>query len=613
MALYLVGENIDKTRSHYRAEADDLVQLMRGVYVDAADDADALALKHAVRIARYLYPRAYLSAASAVLLGPTRDGRLYISGRRNQRTRIRSLEIVQNEAPAHPSVAPAAIDDGMGEFRVDVSSIRQRFLEAFRQRSEHAASIDAATREAMAGRLIEEYGDGKGAADAVWTLARENQWYREGELAERYLLHRPAAAAAVRNEAALDLIVAWHGKPIGDLVHDGFEWRWKPAGDGGPPLIRQTMPGKLPPFILSLLPEGWLESVLKDRDERALLRSGRRYMSNITIVEKRAELAELPADILLTQLAGFSDAGVFTGRYAGPGRGHIEDSFERNLARIFAHAETPRLSGVQIKAPMYLDADGTLIPSIDKPFTHILKPAGTSGFEPLPVIEWQSLALGAAAGFAAPATALVPMPDGMPPALLVERFDIRVGMADRRMLALEDFTSVLDVPTEAKYDGTMERIARALRPLSTAPDDDVLLVLKRALFAWLIADGDMHLKNLALLKIAEPGSTRFDSVRMAPLYDAVTTRVFPRLERDRMALKINGKDDRLRRADFRAFAATAGIRASDADTAMEGLVAGLRRGLNEVQIPAAVPAGSATATAAGQMRELIAERLDGFA
>ncbi|TIO20575.1 HipA domain-containing protein, partial [Mesorhizobium sp.] len=140
----------------------------------------------------------------------------------------------------------------------------------------------------------------------------------------------------------------------------------------------------------------------------------------------------------------------------------------------------------------------------------------------------------------------------MPPALLVERFDIRTSLEDKHLLALEDFCSVLGVPTEAKYDGTMERIARALRPLSTSPEEDVLLVLKRSLFAWLIADGDMHLKNMALLEIAEPGSTQFSSVRMAPLYDAVTTRVFPRLEKDRMALKLNGKDDRLRRADFKA-------------------------------------------------------------
>ena len=53
----------------------------------------------------------------------------------------------------------------------------------------------------------------------------------------------------------------------------------------------------------------------------------------------------------------------------------------------------------------------------------------------------------------------------------------------------------------------------------------------------------MHLKNMALLKIAEHGEMQFRSVRMAPLYDAVTTRVFPNLKHDRMALKLNGKDD----------------------------------------------------------------------
>ncbi|TIX05409.1 MAG: type II toxin-antitoxin system HipA family toxin, partial [Mesorhizobium sp.] len=99
MALHLVGENIDKTRSHYQAETGKLVQLMRGIYVDAGEDIEATILKHAVRIAKYLYPNAYLSAASAVLLGPTRDGRLFLSGRRIQRRRLRLLEIIQNAAP----------------------------------------------------------------------------------------------------------------------------------------------------------------------------------------------------------------------------------------------------------------------------------------------------------------------------------------------------------------------------------------------------------------------------------------------------------------------------------------------------------------------------------
>jgi serine/threonine-protein kinase HipA len=139
-----------------------------------------------VRIAHYLYPNAYLSSASAVLLAATPDGRLFISGRRNQRTRLRTLEIVQNEAPPHPSTAIAMIGDDLGELRIDVSSPRQRFLEAFRLRSEHASAVTADMRTQMAARLVLECGSPQAAADAVWALARENVWYREGEGAERF-------------------------------------------------------------------------------------------------------------------------------------------------------------------------------------------------------------------------------------------------------------------------------------------------------------------------------------------------------------------------------------------------------------------------------------------
>lgn len=609
MPLHFVGQTLDKTRSHYQAETGRLVQLMRGIYVDAGDDIDATVLKHAVRIALYLYPKTYLSAASAFLLGPTRDGRLFLSGRRNQRTRIRALEIIQNQAPAHPSVASAVIDDGMGEFRVDVSSIRQRFLEAFRLRSEHAASIDDAMRESMATRLTEEYGSPKAAADALWTLGRENQWHREAELAERFLTR--SVTVQVRNEAALDLIVAWHDQKLGHLVHDGFEWRWLPDETyNGPKLIRQTMPGKLPPFIISLLPEGWLEKVLKDKDERALLRSGRRYMSNITIVEQQRALADLPPDLLLNKLADHAKDGVFTGAYAGPGRDDIAESFERNLAAIYARGDTPRLSGVHIKAPMYLDEEGTLLPSTGRPFTHILKPAGTSGLETLPLVEWLSLNLGRAAGFDAPATSLVPMPHGLPPALIVERFDIRQSHDDTRMFALEDLCSVLDLPAESKYTGTMERIVRAVRPLSTAPEEDLLIIIKRALFAWLIADGDMHLKNMALLKIAQPGERQFRSVRMAPLYDAVTTRVFPNLEHDRMALKLNGKDDRLRRSDFRALATIAGLTAGAADAAMDDMAKCLSDAIGKLALPALPGLPPQSGELVPKLADIVRSRID---
>jgi len=612
VAIHLVGETIDAKRVHQRAQAGELIQLVRGVYVDHDGDAEATILGHTVRIAHYLYPNAYLSSASAVLLAPTPDGRLFISGRRNQRTRLRTLEIVQNQAPAHPSTAIAVIGDDLGELRVAASSPRQRFLEAFRLRSEHASAVTVEMRAQMAARLVEEHGTPRAAADAVWALARENEWYREGEGAERFLLAQPGAAKVPVNKAALDLLVAWHGEPLGRLTHDGFEWRWRAQRRVGPALVRETTPGKLPAFIESLLPEGWLAQVLHERDEREALRRGRRYMSNIAIVEDREELATLPADVLTTTLASFLDAGRFTGVYAGPARGEIEETFEQNLARIFARAETPRLSGVQIKAPMSLMPDGALVPAIDQPFTHILKPAGTAGFEMLPIVEWLCLELGRAAGFEVPDAALIEMPDGMSPALVVERFDIRRDPQDNRRLAMEDFCSILDLPATAKYDGTIERMARGLRPLSTDPAADLDILFRRAVFAWLIADGDMHLKNLAMLKTAEAEAKAFTTVRFAPLYDAVNTRVFPGLGGDRMALKLNGKDDRLTRQDFLILARTIGLTVGDAEAAMSELAGRLSERAKTLRLPAFAGEAEAARSARDKVIVITVERCAGF-
>ena len=234
---------------------------------------------------------------------------------------------------------------------------------------------------------------------------------------------------------------------------------------------------------------------------------------------------------------------------------------------------------------MSLMPDGALVPAIDKPFTHILKPAGTAGFETLPIVEWLCLELARSAGFEAPEAALLEMPDGMSPALVIERFDIRRGPEDHRRLAMEDFCSILDLPASAKYDGTIERMARGLRPLSTDPARDLDILFRRAVFAWLIADGDMHLKNLALLKVADVGDKTFTSVRFAPLYDAVTTRVFPGLGGDRMALKLNGKDDRLTRQDFFALARTIAVSAEGAETAIAELTARVAQRAKVISLP----------------------------
>jgi serine/threonine-protein kinase HipA len=414
--------------------------------------------------------------------------------------------------------------------------------------------------------------------------------------------------APALNHAAFSLLVAWHGKPAGTLGHDGHEWRWSPGKSAMPSLIRETLPGTLPPFIESLLPEGWLAQVLRDEDQRTALRQGKRYMSNITIGIDARELSSLPADVLAGRLSDFEKAGEFTGTYRGPDRGTFEESFEANLARIFAAGTTHRLSGVQIKAPMHLGHDGTLLPATDLPFTHILKPAGTSGFEQMPVVEWLCLELGRMAGFTTAQAALIAMPGGISPALVVERFDIRENGHDTRRLAMEDFCSILGVPAEDKYRGTIERMARALRALSTDPNDDIATLFARALFTWLVADGDMHLKNVAMLKTAGSRSRAFESVRMAPLYDTLTTRVFPGLHNDHMALNLAGKDDRLRWADFETCARTIALPLRKARDIVEQLLTTVGHSLEMISLPRLVSDSAPARAAAQTVLEIVRTR-----
>jgi serine/threonine-protein kinase HipA len=609
MTLHLVGETLDRTRAHAAAQAGDLINLYRGIYVDATDDIDRVVIDHAVRIATYLYPNAYLSGASAITGGPTADGRLFLSGRRNARTRIRALEIVQNKAPDRPSTVPLIVGDPLGELNLTASSPRQRFLEAFRRQSEHATAMGPDQRRDMAERLLLEFQTVEAAADALYILARQNGWVREAEAAEQYLRAGLRVDGAPNNRAALAFTVAWHGEPVGELAYDGAEWRWTGAPDG-PQLVRQTRPGNLPPFIEALLPEGWLADVLAPRDERDVLRTGSRYMSNIAIVPDPAELAALPADVIEGRLAQYSEQGLFTGEYRGPAKKSLEDSFQQRLANLYAARHTPRLSGIQIKAPMFLGADGVLTDAAAAPFTHILKPAGTGGFEDLPIVEWIDLALARAVGFQTPEAALIDMPDGMPPALLVERFDIRRSGNDTHRIAMEDFCSVLDQPAGAKYDGTLERMGRGLRPLSTDPGADLETLFRRTLFAWLIADGDMHLKNLALLKVAEAGAARFESVRLAPVYDAVTTVLFPHLEHDRMALKLNGKDSRLTPEDFLSAGRTIGLLQRDTTRIIAELARRLDDAVRGLPLPERFMARAERAR--DRIREIVTARAEPF-
>ena len=132
------------------------------------------------------------------------------------------------------------------------------------------------------------------------------------------------------------------------------------------------------------------------------------------------------------------------------------------------------------------------------------------------------------------------------------------------------------------------------------------------LFAWLIADGDMHLKNMAFLKTARKGDSVFASVRLAPVYDALTTRVFPGLEHDRMALKLGGKDERLRRADFTALALLAGLRETDANTVIDDVLQRIPAALDAMALPATLELDDGAKATVARTLELCRARVAAF-
>jgi serine/threonine-protein kinase HipA len=137
----LVKETIDAKRAYQFPQKDEFIPLFRGVCADHDGETEMAILGDAVRIAHYLYPNAYLSSASAVLLAPTPRWAPLHQWSPLPAHRVANPGIIQNEAPAHPSTAIAIIGDDLRELRIAASSPRQCYLEAFRLRSDHASAI----------------------------------------------------------------------------------------------------------------------------------------------------------------------------------------------------------------------------------------------------------------------------------------------------------------------------------------------------------------------------------------------------------------------------------------------------------------------------------------
>ena len=131
---------------------------------------------------------------------------------------------------------------------------------------------------------------------------------------------------------------------------------------------------------------------------------------------------------------------------------------------------------------------------------------------------------------------------------------------------------VVAVSRLGMYEGCLQRcpeaagVQRRLKQMCRVASSSIL--------ACLIAMA-ISLENMAVLRVAPDGVQNFSSVRFAPTYDAVTTRVFPGLEQDDLALSLAGKRNRLSSGDFVRAGVTMGIDAHLARDWVESLCARL--------------------------------------
>lgn len=229
--------------------------------------------------------------------------------------------------------------------------------------------------------------------------------------------------------------------------------------------------------------------------------------------------------------------------FGAPALPAVELSYGEVLGKAREMAGKLSISGVQPKLSMARRA-GRLVP-VTEGGQFILKPQ-TEVFPLLPQNENLCMSIAGQMGIAVPPHGLIELRDGSP-AYVVRRFD---RTDDGAKLRCEDFAQILGASD--KYSGSIEQIGRRIKELSNVPGLDVQLFFERVLLNFLLGNGDAHMKNFSMLE-ADGGG-----LRLAPAYDIVCSKVVLPAELD-CALTLNGKNNKVKRADFEMAANTLGI------------------------------------------------------
>lgn len=189
------------------------------------------------------------------------------------------------------------------------------------------------------------------------------------------------------------------------------------------------------------------------------------------------------------------------------------------------------ISGVQRKLLMDLDGD-RLIP-VAKGGRYIVKPAPPN----LPYLsenEHAMMSLARLVGFQVAHCTVLPFEDGEL-GFVVKRFDF---MPDGRRMFIEDGASICNVHPKNKGSDALSYESTLMKMYEAAGKKMPVLLngFRQVLFAYLIGNNDLHLKNLSMYRSPDSRSTTM--MDFTPVYDVLSVFPYPDYNGDYLTLNL---------------------------------------------------------------------------
>ena len=149
------------------------------------------------------------------------------------------------------------------------------------------------------------------------------------------------------------------------------------------------------------------------------------------------------------------------------------------------------------------------------------------------------------------------------PHCLIRLADGRLGYITKRIdrtktgekIDMEDMCQLTLHPTEYKYKGSYEQIAKTIVQYSSIPKLDLTNYMQLLLFCFVTGNNDMHLKNFSLYRPSK-------DYQLTPAYDLLNVGIANPEDKEELALSLCGRKTKLRLEDFLKAAKTMGLEES---------------------------------------------------